>query len=87
MRAANEGPEYRMRGYVFDTLAIDPDLAAVADRIPVLLSRADHRRSYRLCDCRLAMSRDAQSAPTSPLLGRAAGTSTALSNERGDSCV
>ena len=34
-----------MRGYVFDALAIDPDLAAVADRIPVLLSGADHRRS------------------------------------------
>jgi hypothetical protein len=59
MRAgtSNEGPEYRMRGYVFDTLAIDPDLAAVVDRNPVLLSRAD-----RLCDCRLALSRDARSA-------------------------
>jgi len=34
-----------MRGYVFDALAIDPNLAAVANRIPVLLSRADHRRS------------------------------------------
>jgi hypothetical protein len=44
MRAgtSNEGPEYRMRGYVFDTLAIDPDLAAVADRNPVLLSCANH---------------------------------------------
>jgi hypothetical protein len=64
MRAgtSNEGHEYRMRGYIFDTLAIDPDLAAVADRNPVLLSRANHRRSYRLCDCRLALSRDAQSA-------------------------
>jgi hypothetical protein len=41
----DEGPEHRMRAYVFDALAIDPDLAAVADRIPVLLSRADHRRS------------------------------------------
>jgi hypothetical protein len=46
-----KGPEHRMRGYVFDALAIDPDLAAVADRItmssydvgctqkPVLVSR------------------------------------------------
>src|SRR5271165_531991 len=43
--AIHEGPKHRMRGYVFDALAIDPDLTAVADRIPVSLSRADHRRS------------------------------------------
>ena len=41
----DEGPEHRMRGHVLDALAIDPDPTAVADRIPVLLSRADHRRS------------------------------------------
>ncbi len=43
----DEGPEHRMRGDVLDPLAIDPNLAAVADRVPVLLSRADHRRPHR----------------------------------------
>ena len=41
----DEGAEHQMHAHVFDVLAIDPDLAAVADRVSVLLSGADHRRS------------------------------------------
>jgi hypothetical protein len=40
-----KGAEHQMHAHVFDALAIDPDLAAVADRVSVLLSGADHRRS------------------------------------------
>ena len=47
----DQRPEHRMRGYVFDALAVDPDLAAIADRIAVLFSRAYHRRSHRSWFC------------------------------------
>src|SRR5947209_8711182 len=71
MRARHiyEGPEHRMRGHVLDALAIDPDLAAVADRVPVLLSRADHRVPIGSVNRRLALSRRVQSAPTSRCSG------------------
>jgi hypothetical protein len=41
----NEGSEHRTRAYVFDALAIDPDLEAIADR---MLSRAYHRVPCRV---------------------------------------
>jgi hypothetical protein len=33
-----------MRGHVLDALSIDPDLAAIANALFVLLARADHHR-------------------------------------------
>ena len=50
----DDRPEGRVRRDVRDALAVDPDLAPVADRLAVLVAGPDHRRAPRLVSPRPA---------------------------------
>jgi hypothetical protein len=77
----DERPEHRMRDHIFDALAIDPDLAAVADRVPVLRSCADHL--LPIGSVIVAWHSRAEYKARQPAVARAAaGTSRAVSSDR-----